>query len=354
MRVLAYTAIVATISASAMAAPELAPRYRDVENRDLSTLYATAQKETGTLQVAWGGDEKTQASGIVQAFQAAFPLIKVNFTVDLSKYHDGRINNQFQDGDFYADVAVLQTLQGFDNWKAKGWLQNYKPASFDKLFPEFTDRNGAYLPYFGGQCYLTASVPTQDIPTSYADVLDPKWKGKLVLTYPNDDDAVLYSWTLIVQKYGWDWVRKLAQQDVQWVRGTATPASVINGSTTRTLTFTSFPLGADWSFVAPKSDRYMSWFQTSAILKNTKMPDTARLLQSFLVSDDWQRGLAAAGTSSARSDFTNRTSGFGLSNTDYTSFRPFMRQRDLVEGWRFQFEDILGTAQGLSPLLDTL
>ncbi|KAF4548948.1 Hypothetical protein D9617_24g016620 [Elsinoe fawcettii] len=352
MKLIAHLALVASIGAVSVAAA------RSSEIRNISDIYAAAQKETGTLQVAWGGDEKSQSAGIAQAFQSAFPLIKVNFTSDLSKYHDGRINRQLQGGDFYADVAIIQTLHDFDIWKAGGHLLNYKPLNFDKLWAQFTDPNGAFIPVsgasFGPFVFKTASVAPQDIPRSYADVLDPKWKGKLVLTYPNDDDAVLYNFVQIVQKYGWDWVRKLAQQDVQWVRGTATGALVINSTAERTLTFSSFPLGPDWSYVPPTTDRYMSWFQTSAIFKTTKMPETARLLQSFFVSDTWQRGLIQRGQQSSRIDLSNGTAIFQANNTDFTTFKPFMKQRDVVEAWRFQFEDILGTAQGLSPLIDNI
>lgn len=352
------TTYLAGAASFAIASVEAAWSY---ETRNISDIYAAARQETGILQIAWGGDERSQSSEAAQAFQAAFPLIKANFTSDLSKYHDGRINRQLEGGPFYADVAILQTLQDFDLWKARNALLNYKPAPFDKLYRRFTDPDGAFLPVsgasFGPFVFKTAAVPTADIPRSYADVLDPKWKSKLVLTYPNDDDAVLYLFVLIVKKYGWDWVRKLAQQDVQWVRGTATPVLVINGTTgptQRTLTFTSFPLGPDWTYLTPSADRYMSWFQTSAILRGTKMPETARLLQSFFVSDEWQRSLLQGGQRSSRSDLGNASTIFQAPNTDFTTFKPFMKQRDVVEAWKLQFEDVLGTAQGLSPLVDNI
>lgn len=83
------------------------------------------------------------------AFSAQFPLVKVNFTVDLSKYLDGRINEGILEDMLYADVAVLQTSQDFDAWRSRGLLLNYKPPAFDELWSSLTDVDGAYIPAFG-------------------------------------------------------------------------------------------------------------------------------------------------------------------------------------------------------------
>ena len=38
---------------------------------------------------------------------------------------------------------------------------------------------------------------TTAVPTSYKDFIKPEFKDKIVLTYPNDDDAVLYQFELM-------------------------------------------------------------------------------------------------------------------------------------------------------------
>jgi ABC-type Fe3+ transport system substrate-binding protein len=38
---------------------------------------------------------------------------------------------------------------------------------------------------------------TSTMPTSYEDFTKPEFKDKIVLTYPNDDDAVLYQFDLM-------------------------------------------------------------------------------------------------------------------------------------------------------------
>lgn len=64
-------------------------------------------------------------------------------------------------------------------------------------------------------------------------------------------------------------------------------------NTSRTLSFTTYPPAEGWVSVPPVSDHYMSWTQTSAIFKDTTMPETAKLLQAYMISEEYQRLLGA-------------------------------------------------------------
>lgn len=97
--------------------------------------------------------EHNQADALAHAFTTQFPNVKVNFTVDLSKYLDGRINNAILQDELYADVAIVQTLQDFDAWRRRGLLLNYKPPAFDHLWSSLSDVDGAYIPVFGSELY---------------------------------------------------------------------------------------------------------------------------------------------------------------------------------------------------------
>ncbi|KAF2029091.1 hypothetical protein EK21DRAFT_90146 [Setomelanomma holmii] len=64
------------------------------------------------------------------------------------------------------------------------------------------------------------------------------------LVYPNDDDGVLHLFSLIVSKYGFQWLERLQTQDVQWVRGANAAATAVvdgikHGNSSRVLTFTA-------------------------------------------------------------------------------------------------------------------
>ena len=137
------------------------------DTRTLDQIYAAAQKESGPLQVFFGGDGRnpcsfikrtipgadvcifpagSQGDGVRSAWRARFPNVILNLTVDLSKYHDSRIDRAYYEGTHVADVAVLQTLQDFPRWKSENKLSYYKPMNFDDLMANEKDLDGAYLP----------------------------------------------------------------------------------------------------------------------------------------------------------------------------------------------------------------
>lgn len=120
----------------------------------------------------------------------------LNITVDLSKYLDGKIDQQLYNNDVFVDSIILQTLQDFPRWQQEGALLNYAPVGFDKVYSAFKDSISAswygYSIFFWSLSWNTAKLPNVKNISSYSDFLKPEFKDQLVLTYPNDDDAVLF------------------------------------------------------------------------------------------------------------------------------------------------------------------
>lgn len=103
----------------------------EVETRTIDEIYQAALAEGGTLTVWHGGDEKTQQNRVKTAFEARFPGMTLNITVDLSKYHDINIDRQLATGDVYVDSVILQTLHDYPRWKQEGALLAYKPIGYE-------------------------------------------------------------------------------------------------------------------------------------------------------------------------------------------------------------------------------
>ncbi|THC88863.1 hypothetical protein EYZ11_011694 [Aspergillus tanneri] len=264
------------------------------DTRSLDEIYAAASTESGELTVLWGGDAPSQASGVVSAWKAKFPNIPLNLTVDVSKYHDSRVDREFQkSGSDGADIAILQTVHDFDRWKRAGRLLSYKPAGWDNIYSSIKDPSGAYTPLFingfGNIIYNTERLQESQVPSRYDAFVDPFWKGKLALTYPNDDDAIAFLFVQIIEKYGWDWLESLAQQDIQWVRGTQTPGDILSYSnSTRSITFTTSRTSQNTAIKIPEDGR-MSWPQSGAIFATSQHRESAKLFMSWLLSDEAQK-----------------------------------------------------------------
>ncbi|CAK4637056.1 unnamed protein product [Aphanomyces euteiches] len=206
------------------------------ETRSLDELYATAVAEGGNL---------------------------INFTIitDYSKFQDVRIDNQLATNSLDVDVASLQTLEDFPRWEKEGKLLAYNPAGFSQIYAPFKSSTGAWW----SRSTITFSLvydPAQlnaskvKFPKTPADLVDPIYKNLIASPYPHDDDAVLFVYSKYVEKYGWDWVAKFAQQNVQFKRGTNTPGEAIDAG--------NKSIGVSvWGQIIPES-----WYKLTFITKD--------------------------------------------------------------------------------------
>ncbi|KAF4493571.1 ABC-type Fe3+ transport system [Fusarium agapanthi] len=169
-----------------------------VKTRSINQIYKAAVKEGGVVTAWFGGDEKNQNDA---------------------------------------------TTQDFTRWKEEGALLHYAPAGFDKIYSGLKDTDAAFYGYtvIAWQLIWNADkLKGKKAPAEYSDFLAPEYKGKLALTYPNDDDSILFLFDRILNQYGESWFNKLLQQKPRWVRGAATPQTLVRGpKTPYVATFTS-------------------------------------------------------------------------------------------------------------------
>ncbi|TQN66763.1 hypothetical protein CSHISOI_08684 [Colletotrichum shisoi] len=332
-----------------------------VETRTIDEIYKAALAEGGVVTLWHGGDESTQQDSLKANFEKKFPGVTLNVTVDLSKYHDGRLDKQIAENNVYVDSIILQTLHDFPRWASEGALLDYAPLGYDKILPEFKNKKTAA--YYG--LFISAWINQWDsgklpnvAPVEWEDWVKPEFKDKLVLTYPNDDDAVLFAFDLIIKQYGTAWLDKLLALNPRWVRGTQTPRTVYPKNDTQwAATFTSSgnvnPV-SPIKIALPVKGQFVSWPQTGGILKNAPHPEGAKLLHAYLLSTEFQQ---LRGGWSVRGDVAppaNFPAILDVPGTDPTAFGKWMSDRAAVERFRFWLEDRLGTAQGLSPIIDDL
>ncbi|MFC3572019.1 ABC transporter substrate-binding protein [Streptomyces yaanensis] len=321
------------------------------ETRTLDELYEAALAEGGKLVIYAGGDTPTQQDGTKAAFLKRFPDIDLTLIVDYSKYHDVRVDNQFATGTLVPDVVQLQTLQDFTRWKEQGRLLRYKPAGFSQVHDGFKDPQGAWVAIAAiafSFMYGVAAVGS-DAPHSPLDLVDPKWKGKIASSYPHDDDAVLYLYSLYAQRYGWDWVAALAAQDVRFARGSNSPGEAVRGGQKAIgvggsgSPLTSTPV----KWVLPDGHPFMAWGQRAAILKQAANPTAAKLYLNWQLSLSQQQ--ASFNGWSVRTDVTPPA---GLKpiweypDAHVDGFPRFMADRAAVERWKQTFALYFGEVKG--------
>jgi ABC-type Fe3+ transport system substrate-binding protein len=348
-----------TLGTTASAAPASAASAKSAtgsgpeETRTLDELYQAALAEGGKLVIYSGGDIDSQGDGIRNGFAARFPEIDLKVVVDYSKYHDARVDNQFATDTLVPDVVQLQTLQDFTRWKGQGRLLSYKPAGFSKVYDALKDPHGAWtaVAVIGFSYSYNVAAVGADVPKSPLDLIDPKWKGQIASSYPNDDDAVLYLFKLYVEHYGWDWAARFAAQDVQFARGTYTPGLAVSSGQK------ALGVGGSGSLAAPSTAAsrwavaeghpFMAWGQRVAILKQGRNTTAAKLYLNWQLSTAQQQN--AFNGWSVRTDVTPAG---GLKpvwkypNANLDGFPRFMADRAEVERWKQTFALYFGEVKG--------
>jgi iron(III) transport system substrate-binding protein len=74
--------------------------------------------------------------------------------------------------------------------------------------------------------YNTKLVPAAEAPEGWKYLLDPKWRGKLVTAHPGYSGVISTHVLALVQLYGWDYLKQLAQNKLMLVQSAVDHAGV--------------------------------------------------------------------------------------------------------------------------------
>ncbi len=186
----------------------------------MDELYARAKAEKSV--VFYSGGPVAPYETFAREFERRFPGLTVSITGGFSNVLNSRIDAQLHDRKLEVDMAFFQTVQDFVAWKRRGVLLNFKPEGYEQIAPAFRDPDGAFTTTKVNQivyAYNSRLVAPQDVPKSALDFLKPQFMGKLITCYPADDDATLYLFHTIVQKYGWGYMDKYMANKPNFVQG---------------------------------------------------------------------------------------------------------------------------------------
>ena len=349
-KILAAAALGGLLSATSQAA--------QIETRSLDQLYAAALAEGGALVLRAGGDKPDQIDYYLDMFKARFPGISVTHSVDVSINHAPRFDNARAAGGTanIPDVIQFQTLHDFDYYADNDLLEVYRPKNWDKVFPDHKDPHGRWTGLYGVTFtnYVKLDLIEADkAPRDAMDYLDPALKGKVILTYPHDDDAVLYQFWNLKEAYGWDYLEKLVATQPTWVRGTAMPYVAINNgwyaaSFTTFWAFEPFP-GMNTKFQFPEQDYFLTWYQTGAIPKQARNKAAAKLYLNWMLSSEFQ-GKWLQFPVRMDIEAPGGTGSVLRHNTSPGDFHRWMLKRDRVERFRMQMLQLIGPVHGPTPI----
>jgi ABC-type Fe3+ transport system substrate-binding protein len=316
--------------------------------QSLDALYKKAKSE-GAL-VLYAGGPTAPWDAAAKEFSARYPGVIVSVTGGFSNVLDKKIDTQLAAGKLEVDLAVFQTLQDFVRWKHTGTLLEFRPQGFDKMDASFSDPRGAYVAVqvnAHAYAYNPNLVKPEDVPRSALDFLKPRFKGKVVSCYPADDDATLYAFYSIVQKYGWGYMDRYMANQPNFVQGhlgvarsIASGENLVTFDTIASISMDQKNLGLTQAVAFPESDPLPIWPFTAAIFQSATHPNAAKLFLTWYLSPEEQ---IKTGNWSPRSDVP---APYGwkpiLSYKVVNSYREFLTNTKQLEELRKRFEAYTG------------
>jgi len=162
-----------------------------------------------------------------KAFETAYPGISVQIERSGSERVFQRLDQEFASNIHACDVVTTSDASHIISWKKNGWLAPFVTEDMVRHFlPEYRDPDGMSATsrlYLSSIAYNTKLVKPEDAPKSYADLLDPKWAGKMVKGHPAYSGTIMTATFQLVRDLGWDYLDKLSKQRVMQVQSSTDP-----------------------------------------------------------------------------------------------------------------------------------
>jgi iron(III) transport system substrate-binding protein len=167
------------------------------------------------------------AEKIGKSFEAKYPGISVRVERTGAERVFQRIGQEYASNIHAVDVANSSDASHFIIWKNQKMLETYVPEDVAKFYPaEHKDPDGQFASFRVWLCiiaYNTKQVKAEEAPKSYADLLDPKWKGKIVKAHPGYSGTIMTATYQMQRDLGWGYFEKLAKQNIMQVQSSADP-----------------------------------------------------------------------------------------------------------------------------------
>jgi iron(III) transport system substrate-binding protein len=293
MRMLAAGAVLASLTLTASAQPA-----------DLAAAKAEGK-------VVWYTSTPVEtANKIAKLFEA-----QTGIRVELFRSGGSAILRRFlqeqQAGRIAVDVLTTSDPAASAALARKGVFLPFKPANFDKVPDAGKDADGAHVAQRLNLITIFArsdKVPEADLPKTWTDLTDPKYKGKLVMTDPSFTALGLMVVATLSKNLGWDYYEKLRKNDIMVVQGNQQVSDMLKrgerliaagaldsyaaddrkaGHPIKTI----YP--ADGVFIIPAP---------TAIVKGSPNPNAAKLFAEFMLSEPAQKLFPEDGGYAARVD----------------------------------------------------
>ena len=245
------------------------------------------------------------AEKIAKSFEAKFPGIAVRVERSGAERIFQRIGQEYASKIYAVDCANSSDAAHFVAWKRDGILAPYLPEDVAKFYPaDHKDPDGMFASFrtwVSIIAYNSSLVKAEDAPKSFADMLDPKWAGKIVKAHPGYSGTIMTATYQMARDLGWEYFEKLAKQRIMQVQSSADPPKKLALGERAVMAdgneYNIFQLKESGQPVEPvyATEGSPLIVGPNGIFKNAPNPNAARLFQNYCFTPECQQLIVDVG-----------------------------------------------------------
>lgn len=193
----------------------------------------TSSEEENVLNV-YTALEDEQVTDYLEEFKELHPDVTVNVTRESTGVITSRLLAEKDNP--VADVVWGLSATSLLVLKQEGMLEPYAPEGVDRILPQFKDTDETPS-WVGIDAWETAWIVNKEVlkshgidtvPTSYQDLLDPKYKGLIAMSNPASSGTGLLTvngiLTLYGEEEGWNYLDELDKNVAVYMHSGSQPA----------------------------------------------------------------------------------------------------------------------------------
>jgi len=272
-------------------------------------LSIDAAKREGEL-VYYASMNLVEANAIIAEFEKRYPFIKVKLHRTGSEKLLTRVLTEFRAKKTFADI--IQTVEfSMHIFNRSGVLARYLPQSNALYSKDFKEDGFWTTVYYNAYvtAYNTRLVPANQLAKTYDDLLDAKWKGKLLMEGTKADWFAGMLQILGAER-GTKYMRELAKQQPSAREGHELLAQLvvagegvydvnIPASSVERMKERGAPI--EWTALGPVPAVMVG----AGIATDAPHPNAAKLFLEFVLSREGQKLMQTPGRHIARGDLAN-------------------------------------------------
>ncbi|HTJ25355.1 MAG TPA: extracellular solute-binding protein [Candidatus Limnocylindria bacterium] len=272
---------------------------RDAQSAAFVTPDVAKAKAEGTV-VFYTAVDVSVAQRVARDFETKYG-IKVQVERTGSERVFQRVGQEYGSNIHAVDVVNSSDAANFLVWKKNGWLASVPLEEIARYWPPaYRDRDNDFATWratLSPIAYNASLVKPADAPKTWAALLQPQWKGKIVKAHPAYSGSEMTADYQLIQAFGWSYLQKLAGQSVMQVQSSTEPPKVLSrgeqpvmAGGNEYVVFQMQQQGSPLGLVYPPEG---TPFENSpaAVMKDAPHPNAARLFYAFLFSKETQQML---------------------------------------------------------------